>query len=281
MGRPSDEIAAFNRRWKIKDDQSHAFTTLKHRLTNILKQSWDGGRSLDLRFALLYGLPVHVGEIDAFVHQSSHHSYACDAITNSSTVEQLAQSLQILLLVLAESSASTYTIVESIEEAVDLTPGCGLRIVRKDQSLSVYPAGAKLLDEKAVNDVLQWLSDYPEALKPFEAALQIYSEGNKAKYRSLLDDLRLSVESLLKSVLGKKKSLENQKLNLLPWLKERGIHQQVVNMYDSLLFGQYALYQNDAVKHGEKYSNDEIEFMIYLTGTFMRMLLQLVNKKAK
>jgi hypothetical protein len=41
------------------------------------------------------------------------------------------------------------------------------------------------------------------------------------------------------------------------------------------VFGEYRLYQNDAVKHGEAFSEKEIEFMIYLTGTFMRLLLQL------
>jgi hypothetical protein len=36
---------------------------------------------------------------------------------------------------------------------------------------------------------------------------------------------------------------------------------------------------NDAVKHNEKYSLDEIEFMIYLTGNFMRLLIQLSKKE--
>jgi len=34
------------------------------------------------------------------------------------------------------------------------------------------------------------------------------------------------------------------------------------------------MYQNDAVKHGEKYAPHEIEFMIYLTGTFMKLLIE-------
>ena len=36
----------------------------------------------------------------------------------------------------------------------------------------------------------------------------------------------------------------------------------------------FAIYGNDAVKPGEKYTPQEIEFMIYLTGTFMRLLIQ-------
>ena len=56
---------------------------------------------------------------------------------------------------------------------------------------------------------------------------------------------------------------------------KRGVHQQTVNMYRQLLFGQYAQYHNDAVKHAAKYAEDEVKFMIYLTDTFMSLLLQL------
>jgi hypothetical protein len=45
-------------------------------------------------------------------------------------------------------------------------------------------------------------------------------------------------------------------------------------MYDDLL-ARFMQYQNDAVKHGDNWSSIEIEFMIYLTGAFMRLLLQL------
>lgn len=51
-------------------------------------------------------------------------------------------------------------------------------------------------------------------------------------------------------------------------------------MYKQLLFGPYRIYQNQAVKHGEEYSENEVEFMIYLTGTFMRLLLQLAETKS-
>lgn len=48
-------------------------------------------------------------------------------------------------------------------------------------------------------------------------------------------------------------------------------------MYEFLLFSPYALYQNNAVKHDEEFAVDEIEFIIYLTGNFMRFLLRLAE----
>jgi hypothetical protein len=54
----------------------------------------------------------------------------------------------------------------------------------------------------------------------------------------------------LRSVLGNRRPLEKQQDVLLPRLRERRIHQRVVNMYLDLL-KQFAAYQNDAVKHGD------------------------------
>jgi len=77
-------------------------------------------------------------------------------------------------------------------------------------------------------------------------------------------------------VLGNKKSLENQQKDLLSWLNSKGLHQEVVNLYNQFLFGQYCMYHNNAVKHSEEFSKKEIEFMIYQTGNFIRLVLQLV-----
>ena len=92
-----------------------------------------------------------------------------------------------------------------------------------------------------------------------------------------LDNLRFALEQLLKKILSNQKSLENQKSPLGSWLKEKGLHSQVINSYQTLL-KEYQNYQNDAVKHNENYSFDEVEFMIYLTGNFMRLLIQFASR---
>jgi dsDNA-binding SOS-regulon protein len=128
-----------------------------------------------------------------------------------------------------------------------------------------------MLDDALIADNLEWLAQPPSALKNFREALSIFLSKDANKYRDLLDNLRFAVEQLLRDVLGNQKSLENQKDLLLPWMKKNGLQPQVINMYHDLLFKHFAIYQNDAVKHGEKYSLKEVEFMIYLTGTFMRL----------
>lgn len=63
----------------------------------------------------------------------------------------------------------------------------------------------------------------------------------------------------------------------LLYLSNFSLHSQVVNLYEKLL-STYQDYQNDAVKHNEAFSLDEVEFMIYLTGNFMRLILQLARQ---
>ena len=198
------------------------------------------------------------------------------AMKEAQSLEQIVTVLQHLFWLLEEyDHPDLIKFAERIGEVGKLTPSAGFQVSKRGKIVTLYPLGAKLLDEGSVNDVLAWLENYPKVAKHFEQALKIYYAGDIGKYRNLLDNLRFALEQLLKEVIGNKKSLENQQKELLNWLKQRGIHQEVVNLYNQLLFGQYFMYQNEAVKHNEAFSKDEIEFMIYLTGTFMRLLLQL------
>ncbi|HET7230006.1 MAG TPA: hypothetical protein VFJ16_08400 [Longimicrobium sp.] len=124
-----------------------------------------------------------------------------------------------------------------------------------------------------VDAPLEWLSAHPKVASNFEEALKIVLAKDEGKYRNAMDNLRWALEQLLKSVLGDRKPIEKQSDVLLPWLKGKGFHQQVVNMYLDLL-KRFTQYQNDAVKHGDEWKEAELEFVIYLTGAFMRLILQ-------
>ena len=86
---------------------------------------------------------------------------------------------------------------------------------------------------------------------------------------------------MLRAVLNNEKSLENQKEEFLRWLKSHDAHNHIGGMYHDLLFKWFTLYQNDAVKHKEdQYTPAEVEFVLYLTGTFLRFIQQLVQHEA-
>lgn len=136
-----------------------------------------------------------------------------------------------------------------------------------------YPKGAKLLDEKLVNDNLDWLSGYPGIYKPFKNALELYQE--KKYTRELLDNLRFSLEQFLKTVLELKKPY-NKKLG--NYFKGKKISPEIRNMYTTV-YSYFEGYQNENVKHNENFNPLEIEFIIYLTGTFIRFLTQTKEEK--
>jgi len=142
----------------------------------------------------------------------------------------------------------------------------------KDGEYIFYPKGAKFLDEGVVNDVLDWLAPYPEAYKNFVSALKKYEDHNYE--RNLIDDLRLSLELLLKKILKNKMNLKNQKGPLGNYLKDKGTPTEIREMFATLVM-YYDKYQNEYAKHNDKVRESEVEFMIYLTGTFMRFLLSL------
>jgi hypothetical protein len=192
---------------------------------------------------------------------------------------ELATVTQILFWALerssaVESSALSTKVAQKINGAGRMSKGTAFRVSTRGNQAVVRPNGDPFLDSMIIDFVLEGIERYPKADKPFSQALSKFLRGDRAHYRNILDDLRFSLEQLLKTLLSNDKSLENQKDILGAWLKDKGVHVQIRSLYVHLAkcFSQY---QNNAVKHDENYSGMEVEFMIYLTGTLMRLLLEL------
>ncbi|HEY9697033.1 MAG TPA: hypothetical protein V6D10_07205 [Trichocoleus sp.] len=269
------------KRWNIQVDEQKAFGKFKNRVLNcvglILKEPYRS--KCAPYFADLYGSRYELNSIETTLRElNNSFATSCigQAIAQAENLPELATALQFMFMTLEQNGPHLLgPIAASIQTAIDISPFIDLKIVKQGNSVIFYPSGAKLMDEGVVNDVLEWLEGYPKVSKHFQQALEIYWKKDKSKYRNLLDNLRLAIELLLKDVLNNKKPLEKQKEDLLKWLAGKGIHKQIINSYEKLLFGTYVQYQNDAVKHNEAFSEDEVEFIIYLTGTFMRLVLQL------
>lgn len=192
---------------------------------------------------------------------------------------ELATVTQILFWALERSNAVgssvlTTKLAQKINDAGKMTKGTAFRVTTKGKQAVVRPNGDPFLDAMIIDCVLEGIERYPKADKPFSQALTNFLRGDSAHYRNILDDLRFSLEQLLKSLLRNDKSLENQKEILGAWLKGKGVHVQIRSLYAHLA-NCFSQYQNNAVKHDEDYSETEVEFMIYLTGTLMRLLLEL------
>ena len=95
----------------------------------------------------------------------------------------------------------------------------------------------------------------------------------------------MAIELLVRNVTGKAASLENQKKNLGPLLKQKGISRQVRNFFFNML-DVYEKIQDDNAKHNvpTKLSEEEVSFLMNQSAVIIRFLIDCdkkVNKNAR
>jgi hypothetical protein len=114
------------------------------------------------------------------------------------------------------------------------------------------------------------LKDFPESGRLLQSALDKLNEGKHE--RNLIDDLRLSLECLLKQKLKNDKSLENQIDTLGTYLREKDTSKEILNMFVKLV-DYYSKYQNSYIKHNDAAKSDELDLLVNLTSTFVNFII--------
>lgn len=134
------------------------------------------------------------------------------------------------------------------------------------------PDAAGQVSEPLVTETKHWLEGYEPSFRLYVSAEEKYRGGVFS--RNLLDDLRLSVESLLKHILLNSKSLENQIPPIGTFLASKAGSPELRNMFMKLL-DYYTKYQNTYVKHDDAVIEEEIEIVFELTSSFIKHLVRL------
>ena len=166
-------------------------------------------------------------------------------------------------------------LVNKVVEALQLS-NANVKILKKENDYELYPIHIELLDEPLVIDNLIWLDKYKITKEHFSSAVKM--QRKKQNYRNIIDELRFSLESFFQQLFSNKKTLENQKNNVGEFLKNNNISTTISNMYIKL-FDLYTVYNNDNAKHGDNITEQEIDYLIYLTGSFIRLVLQIEESK--
>jgi hypothetical protein len=218
---------------------------------------------------------------DSYTEEGFGDTQIYKCIDTCNSAKDLAIIIQILFWVVEEIEDNeiqniALELAREIKKLSVLTPSASFAIYKRGKQFIICPSGDDFLDRGIIDSTLSGLENHPEISESFERALKIYLRGEISDYRSLLDNLRFTLEQFLKKILKNQFPLEKQRPALRSWFRDKGLHPQIVNLYGELLQAYYQ-YQNDAVKHNENFSLDEIEFMIYLTGNFMRLILQIEN----
>lgn len=146
-----------------------------------------------------------------------------------------------------------------------------LQLITRYGHLAKEPLGQEI-NENLIEDTRHWLEPFPDARRLYEEALEKYGHG--VFERNVLDDLRLSLETLLHAVLGNDKSLENQVAILGAYVKVRGGSPEFANMFVKLV-EYYCKYQNRYVKHNDAVIEEEVEFLFEITSSFMKHVVRL------
>ena len=142
-----------------------------------------------------------------------------------------------------------------------------------DDGYKFYPSGVELFDKKLIDDVLDFLKDYPKSHKEFTEALTIFIKEN-GSYRDAIDKTRLALEIFINQYLDNDKSLENQQNNLGQYLQSNNIHKEIMNLFNKLL-DTYSKLNNEEAKHDSgEFKKCEVEFLFYLVGNFMKFLIE-------
>ncbi|MFC3157190.1 hypothetical protein SAMN05443633_11225 [Chryseobacterium arachidis] len=129
------------------------------------------------------------------------------------------------------------------------------------------------LDENGemIEEVKGLLSDYPRAEAPYKSAIEKFEKG--IYERNALDDLRLSLELLLKEMLSNEKSLENQQGDLKKFLSTKGVSPEIAN----ILWGYIepmTKYHNKYVKHDDNIGKKDSEMILELTTTILKQIIK-------
>lgn len=147
------------------------------------------------------------------------------------------------------------------------------RLVTRFGHLDPHDAPAEV-NLALIEETKHWLDGFPNSLDLYEKALQKYEF--QTYERNLLDDLRLALELLLKSLFSNNKSLENQLSNIGQFIKDKKGSNEFSNMFIKLL-DYYCKYQNNYIKHDDAVIEEEIEFVMEITSSFMKHLIRLAD----
>jgi hypothetical protein len=263
-------VEGFYKRWSIQLDDAERWNNFKNRVLNIyesdIKKQIQKNESTDEFFGLIgiHRMPNILTEMNIFDRHPIYNYFI-----ESKNIEDFLLGLQVILWMKTITVIAKERFRELIHDAIIIT-GVPLSIKQTKTDVLFYPAGAKLLDAKLVDDNLDWLSQYPKSCEAFKIALS--KVGKKGEERNIVDSLRLSLELLAKDILHNQKSLEKQKNEIGIYLKTKNVSVELSNLFWTVL-DYYTKYQNDKAKHENRVPADEVEFILYLTGTLMRFLL--------
>jgi hypothetical protein len=257
-------IKRFNKRFGIEESLEEERARFVQRINQIVFKEIEVDNGYEKAFrTVCYGLGENADDRIPYKYGMRILVPDLRTLTNDDFFQTL-KILESLYLYFNKEPGRQIEMSEYVERALS-NAAIDLEVAWKDGVF--YPRGAKILDEKLVEDPIDWLDEFPEEKKDFENALSHYAKKN---HSDVVGDCYLVTEGLVRKILGNTKTLDNNKQELL---KKLGLSQS----WKSVLVN-YMNYANEFKRHASKkrHSIDplEVEAFLYLTGLLTRLIVQ-------
>lgn len=196
-------------------------------------------------------------------------------------VKQYMLYLQIIFILESINYEDKVGLCKSLEDVIKLSGFSNVVYIQEGEEIfRVLPSGEEFLDKGLINDTLRGLKQYSQSyelyIKSLEEYLYLDIESNVNK-RDIADKLRLSFEKYLKERFNSKSSKIKDVINkdVCLFLKESGINENIRAMYSSFA-NEFEKYSNEQSKHNiGSITNEELEYLIYLVGLFIRLIYKI------
>jgi|GEM_PF-2307331 len=271
-----NQIKNFQKRWKLELNEDEKANDFKNRVLNsfakLLEWKVIHNKEVEPEFLEIVGMhnkktttSLEIMGFDRTLSDTQTYNF----FLYQTDIRKFIFGIQAIFMLESISDDLKCNFYKELRGIVNLT-GFQIEFKKVKNDIIIYPKGAKSLDEKLVNDVLDWLEEYPKVYEKYKLALSYI--GIKGKERIVLDNLRFSLEQLLKNIFGNRKSLENQKKELGEFIKSHINSREISNLFWKV-YDFYITYQNENVKHNENISENEVEFMLYQTGILIKVII--------
>ncbi len=137
-------------------------------------------------------------------------------------------------------------------------------------------AGAPLLDDKLVRDVLGWAreKEYEIVLAPFEKGLRHFLESTKRPevLSDVVTDMYEALEAVAKIVTERNDDLSSNRERFIKAVRAPDAYKKILKEY--IDYGCEFRHAADAAGQKPALSPEEVESFIYLTGVFVRFAMR-------
>lgn len=130
-----------------------------------------------------------------------------------------------------------------------------------------YQSGAEELDISLIEETLTWLTDYPDERKNYLTALEHYSRNQSSP--DVITNCYSAIEGVTREVLGNKKTLDNNKDELLKKMDLSDGWNRILATYIN-----YAHDYRHASEQRHEIKQQEAEAYLYMTGLIIRLIIE-------